>query len=81
MCVHIFDIYLSSFCIYLPICVYLHPLVVIYLQEFTRAFARVRLHLFIQGYTLILIPVAVSILVLILENMNVVNPLFLKGLV
>ena len=40
-----------------------------------------RLHLFIQGYTLILIPVAVSILVLILENMNVVNPLFLKGLV
>lgn len=49
-------------------------------EEFTRAIGQVRLHLFIQGYTLIFIPIVMTLLVRTLQLTNVVQSSFLQGL-
>lgn len=43
--------------------------------------ANVRLHLFVQSYTLILVPLVISLLVESLQLVDLVNPLFLRGYV
>lgn len=41
----------------------------------------VRLHLFVQSYTLILVPLLISLLVESLQLMSLINPLLLQGCV
>lgn len=50
-------------------------------QELTRALGQVRLHIFIQGYTLVFIPIAMTLVVYSLRFTGIVDEVFLKGYV
>ena len=50
-----------------------------FFQELTRALGQVRLHMFIQGYTLIFIPIVMTLLVYSLELTGLIDNVFLKG--
>ncbi|XP_065885634.1 sodium/bile acid cotransporter 7-A-like [Dysidea avara] len=49
-------------------------------EDLTQAMMNIKMHLFVQSYTLILVPCLVSLLVESLRLMSLVNPLFLQGL-
>lgn len=49
-------------------------------EEFARAISQVRLHLFIQCYTLILIPIIMTLLVSTLKLVNIMESSYLQGL-
>ncbi|XP_003383568.1 PREDICTED: sodium/bile acid cotransporter 7-A-like [Amphimedon queenslandica] len=49
-------------------------------EELKRALGQVRLHLFIQSFTLLFIPVLIFILTHILEPIHIMSPVYLKGL-
>lgn len=48
-------------------------------QDLARALGQVRLHAFIQGYTLIFIPIAMTALVKSLLATQLVSQVYLKG--
>lgn len=50
-----------------------------YGQELTRAFGQVKVHLFIQSFTLVFIPLAMTILVKLLALLEFVDKPFLDG--
>ena len=50
-------------------------------QELTRALGQVRLHVFIQCYTLVFIPIAMTLVVYSLKFTAIVDEVFLKGYV
>ena len=50
-------------------------------QELTRALGQVKLHVFIQCYTLVFIPLAVTLMVKTLGITGVLDEMFLSGYV
>ncbi len=49
------------------------------LQELTRALGQVKLHLFVQTFTLIFIPIAMTLLVKLLALTDFIDKPFLVG--
>ena len=49
------------------------------LQDLTKAFGQVRVHVFIQCYTLIFIPLTITCLVKLLTLANVIDAVILNG--
>ncbi len=56
-----------------------HQLYMLSLQELTRALGQVRLHIFIQSFTLVFIPIAMTILVKLLALTDFIDKPFLNG--
>ena len=51
------------------------------MQELVKAVGQLRLHIFIQGYTLVFIPIAMTMLVKLLGSTSLIAPVFLNGCV
>jgi sodium/bile acid cotransporter 7 len=49
-------------------------------EELRQALSQVKLHIFIQSYTLIFIPIVICLTVRAIGPLNVINPLYLQGL-